>query len=87
MTTAEKVSEMFNNNGFIWDVDGKNIGTAAEEMGGSLSEAPGGTHKYVFADGSGIVMMSKNWEIALSGGEGCFCPASSGAHEENCPLG
>ena len=86
MTTAEKVSAKFNNNGFIWDVDGKNIGTVAEEMGGSLTEAGNGIHKYVFTDGSGIVMMMKSWDIALSDADGCFCPAGSGVHQESCPV-
>jgi len=82
-TTAEKISDRYNNDGTNFtDADDVNIGQACEESTNIVYRHPEDTrdHRYVFADNSVITFMGEAWDI---GYPNCWCWQGAG-HTEEC---
>ena len=93
MTTAMKISAMFNDDGQKFHVqdgseDGLSLTAACEDNGGErLSDGWDG-ERYDFPDGSCIVICGGGWDLGFDGCR-CFCwpEANWGNHADDCDEG
>lgn len=84
MTTAEKIAEMFANDGQVFELaDGRNLDTVCADLEGSRHARDGGTC-WSFDDGSVIVAGTHAWDLGIPGsGDTCYCWRISG-HFPTC---
>lgn len=84
MTTAQKIACRFDNDGQVFEKNGVWITdvckSQAKEEEWEHGYNTGDTVKYIFSDGSIIVVAGDCWDF---GYENCFCLRTSG-HDDQC---
>lgn len=86
MTTAEQVSELFDNDGQCFEsdpaADGEPVSLAAacERAGGRRERRDGDGERYTFPDGSAITIHGDAWDLGFVG---CWCWQGAG-HDARC---
>lgn len=87
MTTAQTLADLFDNDGQQFrDADGRNIKTAAEDLGARVRHPSGrgcSPIVYVFDDGSAIVEADGCWDYRADGCESA-CMRGSGTVHDGC---
>ena len=84
MTTAQKIANLFDNDGQNWKAVINGVAWGLEEYclerraSADYEHGHGtGTVRYGFADGSAIIVAEGCWDLALSADEDCFCMAGN----------
>ena len=85
MTTAERISARYGDDGQCW-VDGDNVtidDACAAERGVTIDERPGtsGTVRYTFSDGSVLTIAGDGWDLGFPG---CYCWQGAGHDQVTC---
>lgn len=88
-TTAEKIADLFGD-GQTWIAEGRKLDeVCAAEEGWSVEAGRDCLVKWLFDDGSSIVVAEGGWDLGLNDDADCFCwqpHDDSGDHENGCSL-
>jgi hypothetical protein len=84
MSSAQKIAEMFHNDGQNWiSNDDRFLGDVCIEDETFQSRyISNGAIKYLFTDGSTIVATREGWDFGVNANPNCFCWVGCGCHCE-----
>ena len=77
-STALKISARHGHDGSRWWYDDCIAAVVRRHL-------QGGAEKWVFSDGSAVVMLGEGFWIAFSDHPDCFCTEEDGEHDDDCP--